>query len=228
MRQKASRSEGVPWTRRDQALLYSYHLVARIMRGDDLGAVPEVLAPFPMTMATDERVLATGPFTLFDFRALGDGSWQVNTPFVFGTGAVGVGLVAGSLIGGSIAKSRARNAAAAAAVPRWVPIDAGMLYASQYGFYLHTPQVLRWSWSAITGAAVVAPGSVHITGDSRSGPISWIVQSDWAELLFALWAIAVHPRHPQFVTGDWLPREWLAYARSQHHLPDGVPGILPA
>ncbi|WIX82014.1 hypothetical protein QRX50_15230 [Amycolatopsis carbonis] len=151
----------------------------------------------------------------------------MSTPFVFGTGALGVGLVAGSLVGGAVAKSRARTAAAAAAVPRWVPVEQGTLYPSAHGFYLHTPRVLAWNWPAITGATMVGPGMVHITGESKSGPISWLVQSDWAELVFVTWAFAVHPRHPQLVTGQWLPPGWVDHARFHQHPPDPVPGLLP-
>jgi hypothetical protein len=218
-----------PWTPRDEVLRYTCYLAALLSGGHSTQDVVEVLAPFPPTNADDEKLWATGPFVLSDFRALGDGSWQVSTPVVFGTGAIGVGLVAGSLVGGSIAKSRARRAAQAAAVPRWVPIEQGQLYLSQYGFYMHTPNVLRWSWSEVTGASVVAPATVHFTGNSVDGPISWLLQSDWAELLFVTWALTIHPRHPQLLTGGWLPPGWLEHARFHHRPPDPAPGAgLPA
>jgi hypothetical protein len=217
-----------PWTQRDEALRYTCHLAALLARGNDLAHLTEVLAPFPATNAADERLWAGGPFVLSEYRALGDGSWQVNTPFVFGTGALGVGLVAGSLIGGSVAKSRARRAAQAAAVPRWIPVEQGTLYLSQHGFYLHTPRVLRWHWAAISGASMVAPATVHFTGASERGPVSWLLQSDWAELLFASWALTIHPRHPQLVTGQWLPPGWLEHASFHQRPADPAPGVLPA
>ncbi|WP_326566010.1 hypothetical protein VSH64_29580 [Amycolatopsis rhabdoformis] len=216
-----------PWTQRDEVLRYTCHLAMLMGQGHDLGHLQEVLAPFPPTNARDERLLAAGPFVLSDFRALGDGSWNVSTPFVFGTGALGVGLVAGSLVGGAVAKSRARNAAAANAVPRWVPIEQGTVYLSEYGFYLHTPRVLAWNWPSITGATMAGPGLVHLTGDSQNGSVSWLLQSDWAELVFVAWANAVHPRHPQFVTGQWLPPGWVEHARYHQRPPDPVPGMVP-
>lgn len=216
-----------PWIPRDDALMFTCHL-AMLMAGEqDVGHIPEVLAPFPGTNGADERFWASGPFELSDFRALGDGSWQVSTPMVFGTGALGVGLVAGSMIGGSIAKSRARRAARAAAVPRWVPIEHGNLYVSRLGFHMHTPRVIRWNWAGMTGAAMVAPGIVHFTGESAKGPVSWLLQSDWAELVFVSWALAQHPRHPQLVTGEWLPPGWLGHARYHRRTPDPAPGIAP-
>lgn len=217
------------WTNRDEVLRYTCHLAALMAGGHSTKDVAEVLAPFPPAHGNDEKLWATGGFVLSDFRSLGDGTWQVNTPFVFGTGAVGLGLVAGSLVGGSIAKSRARRAAQAAAVPRWVPIEHGTLYLSEYGFYLHTPAVLRWHWSALTGASVVSPATVHFTGDSANGPVSWLLQSDWAELLFVSWALAIHPRHPQLLTGGWLPQGWLDHARCHHRPPEPAPAAgIPA
>lgn len=226
-RQKPQVAAIPPWTQRDEVLRYTCYLAAMMAGGHDLGQTPEVLAPFPMANADDERLWATGQFVLSDFRALGDGSWQVSTPMVMGTGAVGLGLVAGSLIGGAVAKSRARAAAQAASVPRWVPIDHGALYASRYGFYLYTPQVFRWNWEGMTGASVVAPATLHFTGESTNGSISWLLQSDYAELLFVTWALSRHPRHPQLVTGGWLPQSWLQHAEAHGRQPDPVPGLMP-
>lgn len=202
------------WTHRDDVLLYTCHLAGLMSSGADLSEMHEVLAPFPP--AAEERLLAAGSFTLSDWRALGDGSWEVSTPFVFGTGALGVGLVAGSLVGGAVARSRARREAAAAAVPRWVPIEHGMLYVSRYSFYLHTPRVLRWQWAHINAANMVGSGAIHFSGDSKNGPISWLLTSDWAELVFVTWALQQHPRHPQLLTGGWLPPGWVEHARARH------------
>lgn len=229
MGKKNTKTSGPPpWTQRDEVLRYTCYLATMLAGGHDLSRTPEVLAPFPAVNADDERLWAVGQFILSDFRALGDGSWQVNTPMVFGTGAVGVGLVAGSLIGGAVAKSRARAAAQAAAVPRWVPVTQGSLYVSSYGFYMYTPQVLRWHWSAITSASIVAPATLHFTGESVDGPISRLLQSDYAELVFVSWALDQHRQHPQLVTGGWLPQGWLHHADFHGRQPDAVPGLLPA
>ncbi|QKV78285.1 hypothetical protein [Amycolatopsis sp. Hca4] len=224
MGQKTAANPVPPWTQRDEVLWYTCYLAALLAGGQSTQDVHEVLAPFPPTIGGDEKFWACGSFVLSDFRALGDGSWQVSTPVVFGTGAVGLGLVAGTLVGGSIAKSRARRAAQAAAVPRWVPIEQGNVYLSQYGFYMHTPSVLRWPWTDISGLSVVAPATVHFSGNSEHGPISWMLQSDWAELLFVSWALAVHPRHPQLVTGGWLPPGWVEHARFHQRAPRAAPG----
>ncbi|WP_156096663.1 hypothetical protein [Amycolatopsis jejuensis] len=224
MRKSASIAEA-PWTYRDEVLSYTCQLAALLENGGDPAEVEEVLAPFPGRNVAGERFWASGPVVVSDFRALGDGSWSVSTPFVFGTGALGVGLVAGSLAGSAVARSRARRNAAAAATPRWVPIENGALYLSEHGFHLYTPQVHPWSWGGITGAAMVAPAVVHVAGNSKGGPVSWLLQSDWAELLFVSWAHAVHPRHPQLVTGQWLPPGWVEHARRHRQVPGNA---LPA
>lgn len=202
------------WTDRDAALLHTCRVVAVLQERGDVTAFPEVVGPFPPARV-DEQFLATGPFTVWSWTALGDGSWSVSTPSVAGTGTLGLGLAAGSILGGAIARRRARREAAAAAQPRWVPISHGALYVSQHGFYLHTPMLLTWHWDRITTADLLAPGAVHISGTSTDGPVTWLLHSNWAELVFVLWAMARHPRHPQLLTG-WLPDGWAERARAMH------------
>lgn len=101
----------------------------------------EVTAPFPPTLGEELPLWGAGSFTVYEWRAPGDGSWQPNQTIAFGTGAVGAGLMIGSLLGGVIGNSRA---AEAAAIPRWMVIERGGLYLSHRGFYLHTERVLTW------------------------------------------------------------------------------------
>ena len=49
--------------------------------------------------------------------------------------------------------------------------------------------------------------------------MSWIIQSDWAELLFVAWAVIRHRRHPQLVTGGWLPPGWVERATQYGYMP---------
>lgn len=80
----------------------------------------------------------------------------------------------------------------------------------------------------MTAASIVAPAALHFTRESANGPISWFLQSHYAELLFFTWALDQHPRHPQLVTGGWLPQGWLQHAGAHDRQPDAVPGLLPA
>jgi hypothetical protein len=206
-----SSTGGAPavWTNRDEVLHYTCRVAELLIAGADTAGLPELIAPFP---TKGWPLWAAGAFTVYDHVALGDGSWQVSTPFVVGTGAVGVGLAVGSVIAGNVRRNRAQRAAAAAAVPRWVPIGRGTVFLGPHGFYLHTPQVLFWDWPSITSATLTGPGIVHLTGNAEDGPVSWLLQSEYAELLFVIWALGQHPRHPQ-LAGGWLPPGWLEHAR---------------
>jgi hypothetical protein len=59
---------------------------------------------------------------------------------------------------------------------------------------------------------MAAPAAVQISGEGANGPISWLLSSDWAELIFVSWALARHPRHPQLLSGGWLPPGWANHA----------------
>jgi hypothetical protein len=43
-----------------------------------------------------------------------------------------------------------------------------------------------------------------------------MLTSDWAEPVFVTWALIMHPKHPQLVSGGWLPSRWIEHARSWH------------
>ena len=100
-------------------------------------------------------------------------------------------------------------------------IDSGILHVSQFGFHLQTATGLHtWSWEAITQGRVVDRRMFGLMGESTSGPVNYIVESDLAELLFAFWSIARHPQHPQLAQRPWLLPEWLEAYR--HHMGAGA------
>jgi hypothetical protein len=103
-----------------------------------------------------------------------------------------------------------RRAAADAAMPRWTVIDGGQLYLAPSGFSMHSPGGLyNWDYASVDCADMVAPQCVHFQGLSTQGPVSWILSSVWAELMFVSWALRLHRQHPQLVGGGWLPLDWL-------------------
>lgn len=206
------------WTTRDEVLRYTCVLADELAAGGPVASAGEVAAPFPPALGEELPLWGAGSFTLHEWRAPGDGSWQPNRTVAFGTGAVGAGLMIGSLLGGVIANSQARREAEAAAIPRWTQTAGGGLYLSHCGFYLHTDRVLTWGWDDITTASITEPAAVHLCGNSVHGPMSWLLRSDWAELLFVTWALTCHPRHPQLANGQWLPPGWLDHA-DRHHQP---------
>lgn len=172
----------------------------------EVGPIGTVFAP---PFGPDELMLGAGPFQLLEFCAAGNGQYERNGGFFFATGRYGLAMTAGVMAAQAFQNSRARQAAADAAQQRWRQVEQGWLTVSDHGFHFQTPQgLLTWSYSDVMEASLTAPGQVMIAGQSTNGPVRWIVVSDWAELLFTLWARARHPRHPQFVGRTWIPAGW--------------------
>lgn len=219
------------WTQRDDALLHTCRLANLMITGGDLSGVPEVTAVFACEVP-GERLWAAGLFRLSDWRALGDGSWEApppgqpyKAPGLLGAGLAVAGLVPGIALPAVIARrayteGHLRRQAEADAVPRWVAIADGWLFSSAYGFYLQTSTgVYPWPWEGVTSASLTGPGSLRVTVKNGSGSALWLLESDWAELIFVTWALARHPKHPDLVNG-WLPPGWIEYARAWgRHVP---------
>lgn len=187
-----------------------------------MGKFPQVPTHFPLQLGGDrERVFATGPFQLRDYIALGDGSYMHQSGMMFATGAAGLALTGAFAVGQAIGNSSRRSHAEAMATPQWHVIDQGQVFVSGAGFYLDTGRNLfPWGFRSIHSARLVKPGAALINGESRQGPIAWIVESDWAELIFTLWARLIHPNHPQFAGNAWIPPGWSDRARtSKYGLP---------
>ncbi len=165
---------------------------------------------FPPRFAPDERVYTGGRFVLSDYGALGDGSYEHDGGFFFATGTLGLALTAGAMAGRAIGNNARRNQAAQDAQGRWKVIDQGQIFVGTHGFYLvpDTGGLLSWGYGHLTSAQMAGLGTLWMTGSSDRGPITWIIQSGWAELIFTLWARLVHPQHQQYATGAWVPPGW--------------------
>lgn len=215
----ARRIEQAPsWTAHDTALWHTCEIAVDLVRGIVPEPRQEVHAAFPPQLSHHERFWASGPFDLLEERAAGDGSYQHDNGFFFATGRGGLTATAAFVGVQAMGNSRRRRMAEQAAVPRWTPIDAGHLYVSALGLHLHTTHHVRpWAWPSFTSMEMVGPGAVHVLGNSTVGPVSWIIRSDWAELLFVTWAMNHHRRHPQFLNGGWLPPGWLRWASEQNY-----------
>ena len=198
------------WTDRDRALWHTCEIAVDLAHGRVPPPRMRVASIFPPQLGVDEQYWAAGPYTLNEQRALGDGSYVHDSGYFSATGRGGLmatGAVAAFRAAGN---ARRRHEAERAAIPRWMPIEHGAVYVSRYGIHLHGPGgIFPWHWSAFTAAQMVGPAAVHVLGSSTRGPVSWILQSDWAELVFVAWAMACHRQHPQLVTGTWLPPGWL-------------------
>ena len=206
--------ERIPWSHHDAALWYTCEIVYDVLRGAAPTPVGgEIQAPFP-PQPPDERFLASGSFTLLDWRALGDGTYMRKTTVVGGTGALGIFALGATLLGSAVGNSARRSQASAAAQPRWVTIASGELLVAEHEFVMVSPQGLwRWRGNAVESADMTGPGHMRMHGTSVNGPVTWVLQSDWAELVFLLWALRHHPRHPRLLDGGWLPHGWMQHAQ---------------
>lgn len=162
---------------------------------------------------TEERIVAHGGFQLLAWTSPGDGSYMHNNGMMLATGKGGLAMMAGFAAVQAAGNASRRRQAADMAQPRWIPIDHGTLAVGNFGFYLHSPTGIHaWAWDGIHMASLTGPGQLTIDGMSENGPVKWILNSHWAELVFMLWASVCNPTHPQMTGRTWLPQDWLTKA----------------
>lgn len=145
----------------------------------------------------EEKILAHGPFELLAWQAPGDGSYMHSNGMVVATGRGGLAMMAGFAAVQAIGNSSRRRDAAPMSQPRWTPIDHGTLAIGNFGIHL---------------ASLTGPGQLSIDGVAANGPVKWILNSHWAELVFMLWASVCNPSHPQMTGRTWLPQDWMTKA----------------
>lgn len=219
-----SEPAGADWTVRDEALWATAEIAALSSSGRLHERWPASV-PFALRHGETEKPLAHGPFQLLSFTAPGDGSYSYNDSSLIAFGRGAAPLMIGHAVGRAIGNSARRRRAEALAQPRWMQIDAGTLTVSTHGFYMHNPTaIFSWDWQSIDSLTLAGPGSVNLLGRSANGQVNWMLHSDWAELLFFLWASAFAPSHPQLLGRTWLPGDWLTKAFIHAQESPGYPG----
>lgn len=180
------------------------------MDRNELHTLEHLGTPFAPSIAPgSEHMLVNGTYVLAVYRALGDGTYQHNNSFFFATGTLGLALTAGMAAGQAAGNSSRRNQAAMNAVPRWVVDDQGMVFVSDRGFYFQSQLGHReWNFDFIGEMELCGPALVRMVGQSTTGQVHFMIQSDWSELIFSLWARARHPHHAQFKGATWIPPGW--------------------
>lgn len=193
------------WSEHDSALWHACDIATAVLNGAVAARTP-VAAPFPPQISDDEVVLVHGGFELSTYRATAAPVAPATSGSILATGRMGLALTAGAAMARASAQRRRLEAEREAARPRWVVDDVGGLWVSTSGFYLETPRgLLPRAWGSVRSAVLHEPGVVQLHVTSPAGETSWMLRSHWAELLFVLWAIAVHPAHPSLATAAWLP-----------------------
>lgn len=212
--------EGLAWTERDEVLWQTCAYVAATVAGRQIAPREPMATTFAPQGGAQDVLLCTGPYERLAFRAVGDGSYTSSGGLFLGTGKIGLTLTAGVLVARGLRNRSRRAAAERATVPRWVVEERGQLTVGTRGFHLSPATgVFYWDWGSITEMTIDAPGCFTMSGASTRGPVRWTFATPWAELVFALWALDRHPGHPQLVTGDWLPADFLTRVAESGHEP---------
>lgn len=201
------------WTPTDTAL-WNTCRVAYIL--EKTGETPQESVGTMFPLVAGERALAVGPLIVDEYKAAGDGSYQTSTFVAGGTGVFGLAMLAATAGGSAIGNANRRARAAQDATLAWRPQTSGHVTVTTLGFYIHDLQGLwRWDWGSIDLLQVAGPSTVVMQGRSTRGPLTWRLFSDWAELIFVLWAHARYRQHPQYLTGAWIPEGWARWSADQ-------------
>ncbi|QCV93874.1 hypothetical protein [Acidipropionibacterium acidipropionici] len=87
----------------------------------------------------------------------------------------------------------------------WRPLDQGRIFINIDGFHLLTAgDLVTWDWQSIDLGQMVQRGQFAMVGNSEQGRVSYVIESDLAELVFFLWAAHRQPQHPQLYQRVWL------------------------
>ncbi|MGI8456961.1 MAG: hypothetical protein ACR2LI_02440 [Propionibacteriaceae bacterium] len=204
------------WSDLDGARLLTCQIVHDI-RG---GRLPSVRVQTMFRLSPGTVAFVCGPCRVDELRAAGDGSYSRSSGFVFGTGGLGLALLAGSLAANAAGNARRRNRAMADAQVAFRPEFEAHLFVTNDGFVFQSHQgISGFRGVDVDAVQVIDPNVVLVQLRSDRGALTWRLWSPWAELLFVLWALDQHPDHPQMRDGSWLHPAWLDYARSQGHDP---------
>jgi hypothetical protein len=130
---------------------------------------------------------------------------------VGGFGLIGMTLGAATLAGSAMGNSSRKSRARAAATEMWRPCDRGHLYLSTHGFYLDNGQeFLPFPYESVLRADLTAPGTFEFTASmAAGGQANFMIQSYWSEMLFVMWACICNRHHPRLANLGWLPRGFI-------------------
>jgi hypothetical protein len=196
--------EAQPWTYLEEHLWHTCDILADLTDGTLHNRPPVATRA---RLDPGERVLAVGWAQRLTWRALGNGSYAHNNVVAFGNPA----FVIGSMLGSAVGNASRRNAAAAAAQPRWVLEGVGELTVTDRGAYFDHPRAdaaLWWTGNALD-IDLIGPEDFQITFINVQGNRhSLRLLTPWASLLFVLAAKANFTAHPRLLGGTWLPPDF--------------------
>ena len=206
--------ETLMMTNTDMARWIACDTYRRLHARESLEPVAGVQQTLRPRFSDTEQMLATGPHELFECSPTGDGSyrphnsgWWIVTGILFFPALIVWIIVA---MVNDHRNSVDQKEAWQAAQPHWHLVETGQVTVSTHGLYLETSTgVSPWDWEAFDSVTMQGESAVLLRGQSTTGSVSWILRSDWAELVFVLWAAAVHPTHPQYQANSFVTTEWV-------------------
>ena len=207
------------WTARDSVLYATCEIFVAAVNGrlKERSIPAHTFAP---QFSLDEQVLAAGEYDLAWWGAVGNGSYERHTFIAGGSGALGVGLLGATALGSAIGNASRRNQAALDSTGMWRLVERGIVNISDRGVYLQSPVSFRpFAWSHIMQADLAAQTVLQFVVQTSSGVEHLALTSDWAELVFVLWALAVHRNHPRLVTTSWIDPEFFDKCRDHGYAP---------
>jgi len=179
--------------------------------------------------------VAQAPYICWAYTAVGDRSYDQDSSHNIIFGSRNALIFTAAMVGARMLGNRGRrNQAAMNAQPRWVQADHGMMVVGNLCAYFTTLQgeTSPWPWESISQMQLLNRYTIQLTGTNvADDTLQLQIRSPFAELMFAFWAVARHPRHAQLRCGAWLPPGWLDWAVSQGRVPqwnaDTVRGVDP-
>ncbi|MCE4026947.1 hypothetical protein LXM50_13290 [Microbacterium sp. Au-Mic1] len=201
------------WMPADTAMWHTCRIAYELESGLASTSAP-IATMFPLVEG--ETAIAAGPLIIDEYKSAGDGSYQSSTFLAGGTGVFGLALLAATATASAAGNANRRAQAAQNAALAWRHQTSGQITVTNHGFYIQDLQGLwRWDWGSIDLLQAAGPSTVVMQGQSTRGPLTWRLFSDWAELVFVLWAHARHRQHPQYLTGEWVQPGWVQWAAAQ-------------
>ncbi|CCM63033.1 hypothetical protein BN381_150146 [Candidatus Microthrix parvicella RN1] len=188
---------GIPgsngWSDHDEAVFTTYEIIGYIAH--DM-VPPRIASTFRLAYGGDEVLVASGLYSRSIFGTGGlqqeSGRWTPN-----------------------VVRGYRKVKGLEARRQRWRPQDAGEIYVSTKAYYLRpkgAPAPICFGFDRVVETAIVAPGLIETSLNfDDGGTYKFQVQSDWAELVFWMWAGVFAPHHPD--CSNWTPPGWGARAR---------------
>ncbi|WP_433726714.1 hypothetical protein ACQP0C_34015 [Nocardia sp. CA-129566] len=193
-------AQQVGWSWFDDHLLYTCGVV-ELLRTGRLKQLPP--RPTRVRLERGELPLAEGPAVWWEWRAIGDGSWDHNR--IAATGSLG--FVAAAHLGNAALNHARRRRAEQAMQPRWVADPpATALISDQRMYFINPRQSWSMHWSGLDQLDLLGPDRVgfkYVLDDGTQAMVQ--VQCPWAALVFTIAAHGHFPHHPTLLSGAWLP-----------------------